>query len=139
MPLVVDSVVALLVENKVVVLLVNGCSVDTLELAVPEVPVVVRQIRLVEVAEATVQVKLVVVLLSREAVAEEDPEVDLVLVDVLVEAEVDQVVAAKEPAVELKFHLDVELVVATDLACTGTQSWTNDENLFCPSCGQVHS
>ena len=125
-------------ENKVVVLLVNGCSVDTLELAVPEVPVAMRQIRLVEVAEATVQVELVVVLLSREAVAVEDPEVDLVLVEVLVEAEVDQVVAAEEPAVELKSHLDVELVVATDLACTGTQSWTNDENLSCPSCGQVH-
>ena len=72
-----------------------------MELAVQEVPVAMRQIRLEEVADATVQVELVVVLLSREAVAVEDPEVDLVLVEVLVEAEVDQAVVAKEPAVEL--------------------------------------
>ena len=64
-------------------------------------PVVRLLIRSEVVADGEVQVELVVALLSREAVAVEDPEVDLVLVEVLVEAEVDQAVAAKEPAVEL--------------------------------------
>ena len=126
MPLVVDSVVELLVENKVVVLLVNGCSVDTLELAVPEVPVAMRQIRLVEVAEATVQVELVVVLLSREAVAVEDLEVDLVLAESLadsVEVAADRAEIARMPEVVWLHSPVVALVVSADQVCTGRLSW----------------
>ena len=90
------------------------------------VPVAMRQIRLEEVAVAWVQVEQVVVLLSREAVAVEDLEVDLVLVENLVdlvEVVADQVEIARLPEVVLMHSPVVVLVVSTDQAYTGRLSW----------------
>ena len=85
-----------------------------------------RQIRLEEVADALVQVELEEVLLSREAVAVEDLEVDLVLVENLVdlvEVVADQVEIARLPEVVLMHSPVVVLVVSTDQAYTGRLSW----------------
>ena len=78
-------------------------------------------------AEEQVQVELVAKLPHHEAVAEEDLEVDLVPMDdqeVLVEADVDQLEVVLAQVPEWTSHLVVALVVSTDQACTGTQSWT---------------
>ena len=74
-----------------------------------------------------VKVELVVVLLSREAVAVEDLEADLasVVEVVLVETAVDQLDVKEVPVSEQKCHSVSELAVEADLACTGTRSWTS--------------
>ena len=92
-----------------------------------------------DVAETEVQVELVVVLQSHLAVAEEDPEVVLVLLDVLVvlvEVVADQVVAVQTQVEELKLHLVSVLVVEADQVDTGTQSWTIVGNRSWSSHGQ---
>ena len=101
-----------------------------LELVVPLELVeqeVVLPIHLADVAEVEVQVELVVVLQSHLAVAEEDPEVVLVLLDVLVvlvDVVADQVEAVPTQVSESKLDWVSVWVDVADQVDTGTQPWT---------------
>ena len=116
-----------------------------LELAVQvELEALVEQvvkflIHLAVVVDAEVQAVLEAKLLSHSVVAEKDPEVVLVLMEVqvvLVVVAADLMDSVPAPAEGLLLHSASVLVVEADQADTGTQSWTIDCSRSCSSHGQ---